>query len=586
MPIFGPKKSESYYSDVRGGKADPERQAQPKLDWYMEQYPVWRSLFEGTALEEKLSAMKDLSADTDQEDYRWPVRFNLIKSYCLLYAGLLWGRGTTGKDANKLFDVRIDPKVPGRPGPDSFSQAERLKDYLDYFWAHQFQVIRPNSAIQQWAGGCIIKAHWNPYSPSSVYGVQLQTVQPEHFYPVWNPTNFEELLAAKVKFSVSQIVAKEIYGMTDAELAEYAEKDGVRVEEHWDRREYAVVLGRGRKGPKDPGVIAKIRGPNGKVEELAGPNLDINPRTGLGVIPLTYIPRIRVGSFFGLSLAYDLEGTQQELNKTLADFGDALTRGAHPPFGISDYRGPGSKKNEPVIMLPRSGALNMGMTSPDRQPPKVHEFPEPTVPPETGNFTDRLLALSEVSSGLTAAARGASDSGKSGVAMAMELLPTTNMIDWERSHWSAGITGPQGINEILAAMWYSRKDSVPNLPTIDEGMFHLRQHLDYRPVMPRDRAEIIDEVVRLATAKAVSPQEWLRRLGDIPDLEKEYIQLFDFLAHMVVLDSAVAGRPVKLTRSANPEEPALATPQIAGQTEKPKSKQPAKQPEGQKPPRE
>lgn len=579
MSIFQPRWKTTKYSDTRTDKADPERNKQPELDWYMEHYALWRSLFNGTALEEKLSITTDLSTDTEQNEYRWPVRFNLIRSFCLLYAGFMWGRGTTAAKADHLFDIRVNSKVPGRPGPESTDQAKRLQDILTYWWSYWFHTLRPHAATQQWAGGTVVKVAWNPFSPGSVYGIQLQSIQPEHFYPIWNPLNFEEIYGVKIKFFVSKQVAIQQYGITTDELKDYSENSDIPVEESWDRWNYRVSVGKGGTSRDDPGIIARIVGPDGRTEKMEGKNPYVSPRTQFGVIPFVYIPRIRTGGFFGDSLAYSLEGLQQETNKTLADYGDALTRGSHPPFGISDYYGAGSKTG--VIMVPRHGALNLGHTPATRVPPKIHTFPSPEVPEQTDAFADRLLSLSEVVTGLTPAARGSIDGGGSGFSMAMGFLPTTTVIDWQRGHWSAAITGFGGINEIVETILFNKARELPSIPTVDPGMFSLRQEIEYRPILPRDRTEIIDEVVRLATAKAVSPQEWLKRLGDIEDLDEELMRLLYFLTWYAQIEAAVAGRSIKIKEPVNPENPAQALPQVAGQTEKPKSQQPATQPEGQ-----
>jgi hypothetical protein len=571
------------YSDLRDhNRTDPERQRQPELDWYMERYDSWRSMFDGRALEETISAIEDLQSDSDQENFRWPVRFNLIKSYCLLYAGLLWGRAKTGAEADNLFDIRIDPKVPGKPGPEATNQAQLFKEALDYWWSYHFHALRPLGTIQQWAGGCALKIAWDPYSSSSVFGCTLQTIQPEHFYPIWNPLNYEELIAVKVKFDVSKSVAMEVYGLTEEEVTDIIDRDKISVEEHWDRYRYYVRLGKGRKNQDDPGIAARIRDAAGRIRyTLDGANPFIHPVTQRGIIPFVYIPRIRIGGFFGSSLAYDLEGIQNEVNKTLADFGDALTRGSHPAFGISDYHGPGDKQG--VIMVPRHGALNMGKTPPGREPPKVHEFPPPEVPTQTPSFMESLLSLSEVTTSLTAAAQGAAQGAdRSGFAMTMQMLPTTNMVDWERSHWTAAIAGKGGVNEILGVIWNNKAPALASLPRVDAGALQLRQKIEYRPVVPRDRLAIVDEVVKLATAKVVSPRELLKRLGDIEDIDEELERLGAFLVKYAAIEAAVAGRAVKIHENTNPENPAGFMPEVSGETVEPKSKQPAKQTQGQK----
>ena len=586
MSVWKPRLSQTKYSDARNrSRADPDRERQSQLDWYMERYGVWRDLFNGTALEEVIPTAEDQSTGSEQNTYRWPVRFNLVRSYCMLYASLLWGRGQTGAQADDLFTIRVSPKIPGRPGPAATAMADGFKEILDYWWSFNFNKLRPAGATQQWAGGCVFKVCWDKRSPASVFGCQLQHIQPEFYYPIWNPVNVDDLLAVKIKFSIGKYAAEEIYNLTPAELQGYADNDKIPVEEHWNRSQYTVVLGRGKLGASGEGITA--RDPDGKPQ--AGPNPYTNPITGQGVVPFVYIPRINDGSgYFGDSLAYSLEGLQGELNKTLADFGEALTLGSHPPFGISDYTGPGSRgtgKASKEIHVPRHGALNMGRTTPGGEPPKVHLFPTPKVPDQTSEFTDRLLSLSEVASGLTPAARGATQSARSGFAMAMELLPTTTTIDWERSHWTTGIAGLQGINRILGVIWCN-KLGLPDIPTVVPSMLLMPQEIEYKPVVPRDKVEVIDEVVRLATARVVSPQEWLKRLGDVENLDDEFKNLAAWLVWIGSIDAAVAGRAIQISQGRNPENPALALPQVAGQTEGPKTKQPAKQPQGLGKPKE
>jgi hypothetical protein len=265
----------------------------------------------------------------------------------------------------------------------------------------------------------------------------------------------------------------------------------------------------------------------------------------------------------------------------LADYGDALTRGAHPAFGISDYNGPGKKKG--VLAIPRHGAMNMGSSIPGSNPPKVHEFPKPAVPPQTGEFLERLHSVSENVAGLTPAARGVTQaSNKSGIAVALEMLPTTNLVDWERAHWSSAIGGRGGINEICAVIWSRKMKTLPEIvPGVTNSMVGLRQDVKFRPVVPRDRLEIIDEVVRLATARAVSPQEWLKRLGDVEDETEELENLIRFLTGMAAIEAAVAGRGITVSEPENPQEMPKVRPELGPETNA-QTKQPAKQPEGQK----
>lgn len=538
----------------------------------MDRYPQWRSLYNGSALEEEISRTQD-PAKSSQKTYRWPVRFNLVGSYCQLHAGMLWGRGRTGAESNELFTVRVDPKVPYGPKPAT-DLAPKIQDLLNHFWLNQVHILRANSIIQQWAGGCVLKVTWSPQSSNSVFGIVIESIQPEHFYPIWNPLNSEELYAVKIKFHVSRAVAIAKYNLSEREVDKFT-KDQIPVEEYWDTAGYYIILG--KENPDDEGVVAKW--PDGK--PMKGPNPWVHPIRKTGIIPIHYIPRIRSGGFLGESLAYPLEGIQEELNKTLADYGDALTGGSHPSFGISDYTGPGSKQS--TIPIPRSGALNLGMTSPGGTAPKIHEFPLPQVPPQSGEFVERLLSLSEAVAGLTPAARGVNEGRDSGLALSLQMLPTINLVEWSRAHLSQAIAGTGGINDtILTILWDKR--SLSNMPGLGDSpvIFRLPQSIDFRPVVPRDRLEIINEVVQLATAEVVSPIELLKRLGDIEDQDEELENIKAWLQYKASVEAAVAGRSIKVSKPKETENPARAWPQVSGETAEPALKQPAKQPEGMK----
>jgi len=576
--MYIPKLGRNQYADARNPKAgkEPALDQQPQLAWYMDRYENWRALYDGTALEETISATSDPN-DTEKV-YRWPVRFNLISSYCQLHAGMLWGHGRSGNSSSDLFKVRVDPKIPG--GPKSLvEQAPRLEDIFNHFWLKNAHVLRSNGVIQQWAGGCILKVTWNPLSRQSVYGVVLETIQPEHFYPIWNPTNFDELYAVKIKFAVSKAVAMAKYHLTADQLEKFGDRDRVPVEEYWDAAKYYIIVG---ATDGDKGSVAR----DAEGNLLRGPNPFIHPKTEKGVIPIHYIPRMRVGSYLGESLAYRLEGIQEEMNKTLADYGDALTRGAHPAMGISDYTGPGAKKE--IIAIPRHGALNLGPTPAGGTSPKVHNFPLPQVPPQTGEFLDRLHGLSEAVAGLTPAARGTSQGRESGLAIALQMLPTTNLVDWERAHVQQAVAGGGGLHDTLLAIWWNKKKSsrgtvvendIPNIGDT-ETIFDLNQDIEFYPVIPRDRLDVIDEVVRLSTNPSVSPKEWLRRLGDIDDVDEEFENLLAYMTFVAEKEAAVAGRSLKVSKPTNPKNPERAYPTISGETVETAPKQTPKQPEG------
>jgi len=520
--------------------------------WIHSMYPTWRSLYDASVLNTRFNA----SGTGSNNPLRWPTQVDLIGTYCRTYADLLWGRAQSGDDSRSLLRVRVDDRVPGMKRHTAVAQ--RLAEDLNLFWQAQESVLRENGVIQQWAGGAIVKVTWAYNQPGAVYGIALETVQPENFYPVFDPLNFRRMIAAMIKFDVSPMVARSKYNLTPEEINQLTKgKDVLTVTEYWDADRYAIVIG--RKGEGNKGVVG--RWPDGSPME--GKNWIVDPIFKAGLIPIVYIPRYLDGGFYGLSLAKMLEGVQGEYNKMLADLGDALNRSAHPSGGLHDYHGAkrGTGAGTETIPVARGALIDLGITPPGLTPTGIVQFPGPDVPEvTTAKFADLLVSSADFMAGMTDASKGSSSTAElSGVAAAAAMLPTLNTVDALRGNWNQGIaSGPVPIDRIMMAMWFNKPTlaELGMLPSIKENQFKLQQFCEFRPVLPRDKAAIVDEVVRLATAKAVSPMEWLKRLGDIEDLGEEYQKLMLSLILMAQIEAASAGREltVDLPQTARGEQ--------------------------------
>lgn len=568
------------YADARSEDIVTGNSALSETDILQGKLPHLRSLYDGTVLQEKSNKKGSKDAPL-----KYPVQVDMIGTYCRAHAMMLFGRGQTGRDRENIVTVRANPKIPGKK--PYTAMADRMQEELNYFIDAQTTILRENAVIQQWAGGCALKVSWQPNNPLSVWGIVLETIQPEHFMPIWDPTNFRSLMGAVSHFRVGKEVARFKYGLSEEEARELSrEKGDVLVEEYWDREIFQVVLGRDTK--VDGGIVG--RWPSG--QPMEGKNPWQHPRFEIGMVPFVYIPRFRDGSFYGVSIAEKLEGLQQEFNKSMADYGDALNRASHPSGGISDYHGKMfAGQGSEVVAVPKGSLVFLGNTVGGTVPPKVHEFPKAEIPSQTEHFTDSLVATSDFVAGLTPAAKGVVNGQPSALAMAASMLPTINSVDWQRDHWNDGLCKGQGIFTIAQAIWlskpgYAKRGMVPN---VKESQFDISLNAEFRPILPRDRAEVIDEVVKLATAQAVSPQEWLRRLGDLPDEEEEFLRLKEFMIFMAQKESAVAGREIEVSqpKTAQGQSGKVAPegyPQIVGKTDVPSAtKMPARQPQGQKP---
>jgi hypothetical protein len=555
--------------------------------WYQSNYKTWRSVFNGQFLEQTTEGAKD--PKSKKKSLKYPAKYNMPRAYGVTHAAGLWGTQDPSHEADLLFRYVVDEEVPGMKAHTEI--AKSLQDTLSYFWADNQHHLRPAAATQQWAGGCVLKASWQPWSDTAVFGTVIEQPQPESFYPVWNPVNVADLVAAKIVFRIPMIVAMDRYNVTPDMLGVRPDdEEPVKVVEYWDRQNYKIVLGEkhvpGRWLHYNPETHVRTYSP------MEGPNPWIHPLRGHGLVPIKYVPRILTEGFYGDSLVYELMGLMQEINKNVADFGDALSDASHVKGMVADFRG-GSKRlglgrsDQKIIPIPKSGFLDAGPTPAGaRFQARFSAIPGAEIPSSAPEFMTMLDTMADTVAHLTPAARGGSK-GSSGFQVAMEMLPTTNLIDWARSHWANALCGPGGLHDVLAAIWFraglmKENDSIL-LPRIDPAMFRCRTRIKFRNTVPRDRLQEVQEITQLVTAKVISPKEALRRLGDVEDLDAVVGETYWFIEWIAILEAIVAGRPIQLAGSPGEESglPPLPAPAIAGggQTA---VKQPAKQPEGQK----
>lgn len=559
---------------------DPQAKPQDGVAERMAKYPSWRGMFSGSHVNQELEGVP--STD-NQPNYRWPSRVNLFYTYGMIHAAWMWGRGETSKEADDLFDLALDRKIPGLGGPEMTSSVPTYQEALEYWWSHFQHILRPAAATQMWAGGAFLKVSWNPFHPASVYGCLLEMVDPEFVYPIWDPINFDTLLSVKIVFYVGPAVAIEKYGITERQLRDIVRNDQVRVEEYWSRQQYWIRL-----GPDGGQVVARqptIAGQPG--EPYQGRNPWINPYTQQAVVPVVYIPRVRTQGFFGDSLMENLEGPVEEMNKALSDIGDALNESTHTNGAVADNHAAGTRGNQQTsFSIPRGELMNLGLTPAGLQQGRIYEFEGGQIPAGGMEYVKQFQTITEQVAMLMPGAKGQS-SADTGFGAAMEMLPTLYHTDWMRSHWSHGIGGRGQICQILGVMWFVKgQQNAGGTFLVPQGItprtLMVRIRTNFRAMIPRDRVATVQEITALAVNKVLPPRELLKRLGDVENIDETLGELIHWIMWLAAWDAAVAGRPVDVGKNMDEEgidkQPAMPLPEVSGPPT-PAIGQPAKQPQ-------
>lgn len=293
--------------------------------------------------------------------------------------------------------------------------------------------------------------------------VRWMRVRPGSLYPVYDPDDPDRLLEVYVTVEMSRDQAKAKYDIEGT-------SDIVFRVEHWTERIYENFVD-GQKVNKYSGV---------------------NP---WGVVPFVYIPRMRTTYWWGDALTAEIMEPQDEINMRVADMGEAINYNSHPIRTGTNLPKSFNSKNYPI----NSDSLwDLGKALPGAPEPRIDviEIKNP-VPQGAFDYVAFLYDWSRTSSFSPPVAFGEDDGGgqRSGATLEIRMWPLVRAIKRSRSYLSAGYLRAM---QISARILKQKKLRLDALDPILEG--RIVPH--FADILPRDHAQVVDEVVRLAT---VSP---------------------------------------------------------------------------------
>lgn len=443
--------------------SDLGHQTQSYFDQSREQWARYWRYYSGDVFKDTLPEEANL---LDENVELFPVGINLVKMMCKAQSDSLFGEW---EDSIIRFDLRKDTRSKSA---DTDAQ-ELAMDILD---ATQAETLLWEASLdREIYGGSIIRI-----IPTLSYPyIRWSKIDIDTFYPIWDPEDPDELLEVYQVYSITREQALAKYNFR-------TEKDTAIVVVHWTLTKYETKID------------------DISIDSFSG----VNP---WNIIPFEFIPRMRIKSWYGDALTQDLIRPQDELNLRLADLGDSINYNTHPTrYG----------RNMPSAFTPENYPLgpnvfwDLGKKITTDQPEVgLLEIKNP-LPEGVFKYIEFIYDYGRTMADAPPIAFGEDNGGgqRSGITLEIRLWPLIKATRRSRAYMGGGIMRAMRKSAIIL--------SQKRLPGISsralDSLIKSRLKPSFFPILPRDTAAIVDEVVkRLSTTPpTISLETAVSKLGD------------------------------------------------------------------------
>lgn len=478
---------------------DPARY--PNSEWGQQRmyyWEYWRH-FDGEFLDEKVGEIP-----------KYPLKLNIFNMACMLHAGFLFGEVQDGNDP--LVQTVVEPWGEGSPKAER-DLGKELSEFVGRVWYENEgrSLQQEGGLISQILGGAVYNVSYDQsLEEDGRLPIRIDLIMPEYFYPVWQPTRYWSLLEAIVAFEVSQIQAKEIYNVEVG-------LDSPLYQEIWSRDTFEITV--------DGKVVTW-----GDVKQKGKP-------IG-GMVPYTYIPHIRAGEFYGISLLKGKQQLSEEVNARFADLGDIIGDSARNTIPAV------SNSMQPAVLRLGYGVtlMDLGNTMPGQDAPKIHYPASVQANSASTQYASDLLSVARVEAYTPPICYGLDEgSQRSALTLALRMIPLVVHIRQERTLWTTGLS--QIARQILTI--------AAEKGLISIGLKEIRKYRiwqEWAPILPRGREQLVNEMIVRLNAGLISPDAALTRLADTHDMKSEMNLIREWLEYKATIGH-LGGSPFSGTGS-------------------------------------
>lgn len=474
------------------------------LDVYqdnLDQYTEYEQWFDGTKLDETFSSQ-------NEEVELYPAKINPLFGVALKHSYALFGEYED--DSRPLVIPKLISDDP-KKDEEMIRTAEAALNLL--WWENSGRALMMRSALlSQVFGGCIFKATWVPWQGVKRGGwrqipIYIEAVHPAQFVGVASGGDYWHLSENWFVKHISHADAAR-FGVPSDE----GDREHLPIMiEYYTAQSYKVTIN---------GKTARIPGSDG--ESMEGDN-------PFGMPPAVYIPHIRFDGLYGISLLKNLIGITKEMNLRMGDYGDAVNDDAHTSIAMRNVTG------TPKIVRIGDGLPVINLTgrpniSGKEAEPDLFAVAQSKASSAMSDIVDTLWDQFKRESMVPGVAYG-EDSGsqRSALTLVTRMWPLVSHIRQERVNWSAGL---DVFNSLLLRMM-----NVKKVAEVNEKHTQLRMRQDWYPILPRDRQELVNEVVQRASVNLGSLEHLMEMLGDVEIPEEEMGRIKEWLAYLASVNN-------------------------------------------------
>lgn len=453
-----------------------------QIGWFLKEgYPwgTWASqqehyndyhYYESGDIFNELSDPQDL-----ESPLLYPLKINLFKAITEALAFALWG--TWDDD---LISFRVKPKERGgKPSEHGKEYAQYTQRLLNDIWRYNDQnVLLASAAMSQMTyGGVYLRTTWD----AAAERVRIEALPADMCFPVWDPADVNNLVALVLAYKVNKKAATEVYGLSTTYPG-----DSILIIEEWTLTTHKM---------------------------WAGNTNILNVENPYGFIPFEYIPTRRaLRGFYGIPPGDAIMGIQDQINMRLADIGDYLNYNAHPIRWIRNYRGD-PKKDLPIGP---DQLWNLGKSPDPRTQTEVGTLKPQPIPDGTFKHMDSIMSLLQDVAHVPPVAMGRDEgSQRSALTLVVRMWPLVQSVKYARIFWDQGFRRLNSKNLRIISLFGKPSEKVTG---------HVLSN-EWASVAPKDRKELVDEVIRRVDSSLMSPKRALEALGEEDvDAEMERIK--------------------------------------------------------------